>query len=70
MENLEDTNHITNMEIMLILKHQPVKNQGKSMVQVLNQQVKNQEQQIQDPQKKQEPMVEMESKILMILIIV
>ena len=70
MENLEDTNHITSMEIMLILKHQPVKNQEKSMVQVLNQQVKNQEQQIQDPQKKQEPMVEMESRILMILIIV
>jgi hypothetical protein len=70
MENLEDINHITNMETMLISKHQPVKNQEKFMVQVLNQLVKNQEQQIQDLPKKQELMVEMESRTLTILIIV
>jgi hypothetical protein len=70
MENLEDINHITKMESMLISKHQPVKNQEKVMAQVLNQLVKSQEQQIQDPQKKQELMVEMESRTLTILIIV
>ena len=70
MENLEDINHITNMETMLISKHQPVKNQEKFMAQVLNQLVKNHEQQIQDLQKKQELMVEMESRTLTILIIV
>jgi hypothetical protein len=48
---------------MLILKRQQVKNQGNIKVQVQNLQVKNQEQLIQDPQKKQELMEEMESKI-------
>lgn len=71
MENQEDINHITNLEtIMLISKHQQVKNQGKFMVLALNQQVKNQELQIQDLQKKQEQMEETESRILTILIIV
>ena len=63
MENQKHINHIINMEILIISKHQPVKNQGKFKDKVQNQRARNREQQIQDLLMKLEHMVEMESRI-------
>lgn len=63
MENQKHINHIINMEILIISKHQPVKNQGKFKGKVQNQRARNLEQQIQDLLMKLEHMVEMESRI-------
>lgn len=63
MENQKHINHIINMQIIIILKHQPVKNQGKFKAKVQNQPARNLEQQIQDLPMKLAHMVEMESRI-------
>jgi hypothetical protein len=63
MENQKHTNRTTNMEIIIILKHQRVKNQEKVKDKVRNQQARNQKQQIQDLRRKLEHTVDMESRI-------
>ena len=63
MENQKHINRTTTMEIIIILKHQRVKNQEKVKDKVRNQQARNQKQQIQDLRKKLEHMVDMESRI-------
>ena len=63
MENQKHINRTTNMEIIIILKHQRVKNQEKVKDKVRNQQARNQKQQIQDLRKKLEHTVDMESRI-------
>lgn len=63
MENQKHINRTTNMEIIIILKHQRVKNQEKVKDKVRNQQARNQKQQIQDLRRKLEHTVDMESRI-------
>ena len=63
MENRKHINRTTNMEIIIILKHQRVKNQEKVKDKVRNQQARNQKQQIQDLRRKLEHTVDMESRI-------
>ena len=63
MENQKHINRTTNMEIIIILKHQRVKNLEKVKDKVRNQQARNQKQQIQDLRRKLEHTVDMESRI-------
>lgn len=63
MENQKHINRTTNMEIIIILKHQRVKNQEKVKDKVRNQQARNQKQPIQDLRRKLEHTVDMESRI-------
>jgi hypothetical protein len=63
MENRKHINRTTNMEIIIILKHQRAKNQEKVKDKVRNQQARNQKQQIQDLRRKLEHTVDMESRI-------
>lgn len=63
MENQKHINRTTNMEIIIILKHQRVKNLEKVKDKVRNQQARNQKQPIQDLRRKLEHTVDMESRI-------